>query len=129
MWTQSPKEFVDLPDWPALRSAASTFFFMADPHMDEGLYRDAFQLTPGECEAIRNLTPKREAYIVQPELGVSKKIILEVEPEQYVVSTSTPHEADARRRNTEQFGFEQGLEMTIRELGLAPTPERQKEAV
>lgn len=129
MWTQSPKEFLDLADWPALRSAASTFFFMADPHMDEDLYRTAFQLTQGECEAIKNLTPKREAYIVQPDLGVSKKIILEVEPEQYVISTSTPHEVDIRQRNIKQYGFEKGIEVTMQELGLVAGVEHLEEAV
>ena len=75
LWTQSPKEFIDLPDWAALRSAASTFFFMADPQLDRDLYQAAFGLTPGECEAIKNLIPKREAYIVQPDYGISKKVI------------------------------------------------------
>lgn len=118
LWSQSPKEFLDLPDWSALRSAASGFFFMADPHMDQSLYQQTFGLTPGECEAIRNLVPKREAYIIQPELGVSKKVILEVEHEQYVLSTSSPHEAELRRRNIEHYGFVEGVQRTMRDLGL-----------
>ncbi len=129
IWSQSPKEYLDLPDWPALRSAASTFFFMADPHLDQELYQAAFQLTPGECDAIRNLTPKREAYIIQPEIGVSKKIILEVEPEQYVVSTSTAHEADCFRRNNDLYGFEQAVGLTMEELGFKPRGLTAREAV
>lgn len=117
LWTQSPQEFFDVPDWPALRSAASTFFFMADPHMDQALYQKTFPLTAGECEAIRGLVPKREAYIVQPELGVSKKVILEVEPEQYVISTSNPVEADMRRKNREVYGIEEGYRRTAIQLG------------
>jgi type IV secretion system protein VirB4 len=118
LWTQSPQEFYNVPDWPALRSAASTFFFMADPHMDQGLYQKTFPLTAGECEAIRGLVPKREAYIVQPELGISKKVILDVEPEQYVISTSNPVEAEMRRLNRQTYGIEEGYRQTAIQLGL-----------
>jgi type IV secretion system protein VirB4 len=120
-WSQSPREFAKLESWPALRSAASTFFFMADPNMDERQYREAFLLTRGECDAIRNLTPKREAYIVQRDIGVSKRVILEVEPEQYVISTSQGREASIRRENFERYGFEVGLIKTMEALGLKPT--------
>jgi len=118
LWTQSPQEFYDIPDWPALRSAASTFFFMSDPHMDQELYQKTFPLTAGECDAIRNLVPKREAYIVQPELGVSKKVILEVDGYQHIISTSNPREAQIRRRNVEELGVEAGYRKTAEELGL-----------
>jgi type IV secretion system protein VirB4 len=118
LWTQSPQEFFDIPDWPALRSAASTFFFMADPHMDQDLYQKTFPLTAGECDAIRNLIPKREAYIVQPELGVSKKVVLEVDGYQHIISTSNPREAQIRRRNVEELGVEAGYRKTAEELGL-----------
>lgn len=118
LWTQSPKEFLDLPDWPALRSAATTFFFMADPYMDEELYQTCFHISDGECDAIRQLIPKHEAYIIQPELGVSKKVILEVEPEQYVISTSVAREVEIRTKNIQSHGFEKGVAETIRELRL-----------
>ncbi|MBL0319166.1 MAG: hypothetical protein IPP74_07745 [Alphaproteobacteria bacterium] len=113
LWTQSPKEFLDVPDWPALRSAATTFFFMADPQLDPGLYQETFHISEGECEAIKSLIPKREAYIVQREIGISKKIILEVEPEQYVVSTSTPYEVMMRQKNIHEWGVEEGIKRTV----------------
>ena len=118
LWSQSPQEFKELKGWPAVRSAASTFFFMADPQMDVALYKETFQLTDGECEAIRSLQPKREAFIVQRDLGIAKKVILEVEPQQYVVSTSKPSDAVIRRRNIDDYGFEEGIRRTITELGL-----------
>jgi type IV secretion system protein VirB4 len=118
-WSQSPREYGKLESWPALRSAASTFIFLADPSMDEALYRQVFLLTPGECEAIRRLTPKREAYIIQRDIGVSKKVILQVEPEQYVIATSQPREATIRRENFERYGFKGGLQRTIEALGLS----------
>jgi hypothetical protein len=60
---------------------------------------------------------------------VSKKIILEVEPEQYVVSTSTAHEADCFRRNNDLYGFEQAVELSLEELGFKPRGLTTREAV
>ena len=116
LWTQNPKELNDLKVWPALRSAASTFFFMADPNMDEGLYRETFKLTPGECDAIRNLIPKKEAYIIQRDIDISKKVILEVEPEQYVVSTSHPREASIFRDHIKNHNFEDAIDLSITDI-------------
>ena len=118
LWSQYAKEYKELKDWGALRSAASTFFFMADPTLDEKLYKDTFDLTSGECEAIRSLRPKREAYIIQREIGVSKKLIVDVEPEQHVVVTSQPGEAVLREKMIEKFGFEKGLGETVKILNL-----------
>ena len=61
LWSQYAAEYRKIKDWGALKSAASTLFFMADPTLDEKLYRETFDLTTGECEAIRNLRPKGEA--------------------------------------------------------------------
>ena len=121
LWSQSPQEFADLANWPALRSAASTFFFMADPAMDIALYKETFHLTDGECAAIRGLIPKRQAYIIQRDLGVSKGVMLDVEAEQYILSTSKPAEWGLRDRNIQQWGFEVGVEKTVEMLGLTPS--------
>jgi type IV secretion system protein VirB4 len=129
LWTQGADEFAKIADWPVLRSAASTFFFMADPAMDRALYKSVFDVTDGECDEIKGLVPQREAFIVQREAGVSKKIILEVEPEQYVISTSKPTEAEARRRNINLYGFKAGIEKTIEELRLNETDKRYEVAV
>ena len=42
LWTQSPEELLRSDNWAAVRSAASTFIFMADPKMDDELYRETF---------------------------------------------------------------------------------------
>ena len=118
LWTQSPKEFQTLEHWPALRAAASTFFFLSDPQMDANLYQNTFALTDGECDTIRSLKPKREAFIIQREIGIAKKVILQVEPEQYVISTSKPADAVVRARNFQRLGFELGLKQTVRDLRL-----------
>ncbi len=121
LWSQSPQEFAGLAHWPALRSAASTFVFMADPAMEESLYQETFRLTDGECAAIRGLIPKKQAYIIQRDLGVSKCVTLEVEAEQYILSTSKPSEWGLRDRNIHELGFEAGMAKTVAMLGLTPS--------
>lgn len=126
MWTQSVSELMAIDGWAALRSAASTFIFFSDPEMDEALYRNAFPfLTAGECEAIRNLIPQKQAYILQPEIGVSKVIVIDVEPAQRVVNTSHPREAALRDSLIKKHGFEEGLRLAMIELEpvLARSPE------
>lgn len=117
LWTQSVEELMSIKGWSALRSAASTFMFFSDPEMEEGLYRSAFPfLTAGECKAIRELIPQKEAYIIQPELGISKVIVIDVEPAQRVVNTSHPREAALRDGLIKLHGFEEGLRLAVEQL-------------
>lgn len=109
LWSQSPREYRDTKDWPAIRSAATTFIFMADGQMVPEDYKETFGLTPGQIETISQLIPRREALIVQPEQGISKKVILQTEPEQYVINTSSPNEVALRQRLISEFGLEKGL--------------------
>ncbi|EOX4363538.1 VirB4 family type IV secretion system protein [Vibrio cholerae] len=93
-WTQSPKHYSSLDEWSTLRSAATTFIFMADPEMETAEYKHAFPfLGDNEIDVIMNLKPKQQAFIKQMDVGISKVINLFVEPEQYVIATSRPHEA------------------------------------
>jgi type IV secretion system protein VirB4 len=126
MWTQSVEELTKVEGWSAVRGAATTFFFFSDPTMDEALYRTCFPfLTAGECKTIRDLIPQKEAYIIQPELGISKVVIINVEPAQRVVNTSHPREAARRNALIKQHGFDEGLRLAIEELTpvLARDPE------
>lgn len=118
LWSQAAKEFVKIEDWDVFRAQVTTFIFTADPALDTAQYRKIFDLTEGECEAIKKLRPKREAYIIQRDLGISKSFIIDVEPEQYVVNTSKPSERVLREKLIKQFGFEQGLQETIKALNL-----------
>jgi type IV secretion system protein VirB4 len=116
--SQFPHEFEKVPEWPALRASATTFWFTANQAMDAEQYRRIFDLTEGECDAIKKLRPKREAYIIQRELGISKTVIMEVEPEQYVVNTSKPSERVLRDNLIRTHGFEKGVAETIKALNL-----------
>lgn len=119
-WTQSPKHYSSLPEWSTLRSAATTFIFMADPEMEPGEYKEAFPfLGDNEIDTIMNLKPKQQAFIKQMDVGVSKVINLFVEPEQYVVATSRPHEsAIANEILTTEKDVDIAIEKIIKRLKL-----------
>ena len=116
MWTQSGIELGNIDNWEALRSAASTFIFTADPELNKDAYQSIFNLKEGEMETIRGLIPKKEFYLIQRDLNVSKKCILSVEPEQYVLSTSKPAEQGLYFDNVERYGFDIGIRKTVAAL-------------
>lgn len=111
LWSQSAREYANTPDWDAIRSAASTFIFMADATMTDDVYRDAFKLTEGDLNVIRSLEPRKEAFIVQPEIGVRKRVILRVSPLQYAINTSHPAEAAIREQLIAQHGPHRGIQL------------------
>ena len=116
MWTQSGIELGNVENWEAFRSAASTFIFTADPELNMDAYRSIFNLKEGEMETIKGLIPKKEFYLIQRDLNVSKKCVLSVEPEQYVLSTSRPAEQSVYFDNVERFGFDVGVRKTMETL-------------
>ena len=116
MWTQSGVELGNIENWEALRSAASTFIFTADPELNRDAYRSIFNMKEGEMETIRGMIPKREFYLIQRDLNVSKKCVLSVEPEQYVLSTSSPAEQTLYFDNVERYGFDAGVRKTMEAL-------------
>lgn len=67
-------------------------------------------------ETIRGMIPKREFYLIQRDLNVSKKCILSVEPEQYALSTSSPAEQTLYFENVERYGFNTGVAKTVAAL-------------
>lgn len=118
LWTQSPGDYLAIDGWDAIRTAASTFIFLADGQMDEDLYKRAFRLSDGMCAAIRRLVPRREAFIVQPEIGIAKTVILEAEPEQRIINTSHPRDVALRDRLIAEHGFEEGLKRAVAVLAM-----------
>lgn len=118
LWSQGANEFMQIPDWNVIRDATSTFIFTATPKLDENLYKTAFNITDGECKAIKSLIPQKEIYIIQPDLKISKKVQLNVDPTQYALLTSKPNEVDMRNKFIEKHGFEKGMRYTIKQLNV-----------
>jgi type IV secretion system protein VirB4 len=130
LWTQSPEELALTHNWSAVLSAASTFWFMANPSMDEKVYRTTFPfLTAGQLSAIRDLIPQKQAYIIQRDIGVSKVVLLETEIEQYVINTSHPREAALRDSLFKEYGFETGLERAVEAIRSIKGVDGQAEAL
>ena len=127
LWTQSPEELKKLEYWDAVRSAASTFIFMADPGLSESLYRETFKITPGEIEAIRSLRPRQEAYIIQRDINVSKKIILNNDALMNATATSHPDEVIIRDQLVEEHGFERGIRLAAEGIHKINDPLRDSE--
>ena len=116
LWTQSPEELQKVENWEAMRTAFTTLIFFSDSAMNKQLYKSVFDLTDGECEAISKLIPQREAYIIQREIGVSKKVIIHTEPEQNVLNTSHPLEVRARNQLIKEHGFDEGMRLAVDEI-------------
>lgn len=122
-WTQSPKHYSTLAEWGTLRSAATTFIFLSDPEMNEAEYIEAFPfLTSDECKKIKNLIPKKQAYIKQMDVGIAKIVNLHVEAEQYVISTSNPYESSiANRIYAQEENIDVAIDLILEELKMEKT--------
>lgn len=116
LWTQAVEELKELPKWGAVRSAVATYIFLPNPDMNQDHYIEAFGLTSGECEAIRNCKPKGEAYIIQRDIGVSKVVRLNNDAFVHGVTTSAASEAARRETLINDLGVEGGLKEFAEEI-------------
>lgn len=100
MWlmTQQPHELLAIDNWPAIRTAASTFLFTAAPELDAAVYKAAFGLTPEDIRTIERLTPKAELYLVQPDTGVRKVLRLDPDNDTLQWASSTARVVAERER-------------------------------
>jgi type IV secretion system protein TrbE len=89
--------------------SCATKIFLANPDMDQDLYRRQFHLNDNEVELISTLVPKRQFLIKTPELA--KIANLEVDPKSYWLYTNDPFDNRKRKEAFETYGFERGLEV------------------
>jgi type IV secretion/conjugal transfer VirB4 family ATPase len=84
-----------------------TKMFLANPDMDQELYRRQFHLNDTEMNLISALIPKQQFLLKTPELA--KIANLHVDRRSYWLYTNDPY--DNRRRNEafDAYGFEKGL--------------------
>ncbi len=74
-----------------------TKLFLANPGMDQNVYRSVFHLTETEAQLVANLTPKRQLLLKRPD--VTKVLNLEVSPEEhllYATSASSPENPESQ---------------------------------
>jgi type IV secretion system protein VirB4 len=95
--------------------SCATKIFLANPDMDQDLYRRQFHLNNTEIEWISSLLPKRQFLIKTPELA--KVANLNVDRRSYWLYTNDPYDNRKRKEAFDAFGFEKGLDV----LAGAPT--------
>lgn len=121
LWSQNPQEYAKCEGWDALRTAASALLFMPDSEMDKEAYKSTFNLSDGECERIAKLTPKKQFYLVQRDLGISTVVDLNVDAAQFVINASQAHEREIRDRAFKQYpnDIPKALIEAAKEMGVA----------
>ena len=87
----------------------ATKIFLANPDMDQELYRNQFHLNEKEIDLISTLVPKRQFLIKNHD--IAKVANLEVDPKSYWLYTNDPFDNKKRAEAFEKHGFERGLEI------------------
>jgi type IV secretion system protein VirB4 len=89
--------------------SCATKIFLANPDMDQDLYRRQFHLNDAEVEWIATLIPKRQFLIKNPDLA--KVANLHVDRRSYWLYTNDPYDNQKRKEAFKIHGFEKGLDV------------------
>ncbi len=88
--------------------SCATKIFLANPDMDQDLYRQQFHLNDTELAWISTLLPKRQFLIKTPALA--KVANLDVDRRSYWLYTNDPYDNQKRNEAFARYGFEKGLD-------------------
>jgi len=89
--------------------SCATKIFLANPDMDQELYRRQFHLNDSEVALIATLLPKQQFLIKTPELA--KVANLHVDRRSYWLYTNDPYDNRKRKEAFDAYGFEKGLDV------------------
>jgi len=89
--------------------SCATKIFLANPGMDQDLYRRQFHLNDAEVEWISTLIPKRQFLIKTPDLA--KVANLHVDRRSYWLYSNDPYDIQKRKEAFDAHGFEKGLDV------------------
>jgi type IV secretion/conjugal transfer VirB4 family ATPase len=89
--------------------SCATKIFLANPDMDQDLYRRQFHLNDTEVRWIASLVPKRQFLVKTPELA--KVVNLNVDPRSYWIYTNDPYDNRKRQQAFDAHGFQKGLDI------------------
>lgn len=89
--------------------SCATKIFLANPDMDQELYRRQFHLNDTEIALIATLLPKQQFLIKTPELA--KVANLNVDRRSYWLYTNDPYDNRKRKEAFDAYGFEKGLDV------------------
>ena len=87
--------------------SCATKMFLANPDMDQDLYRRQFHLNDTEIKLIASLIPKQQFLLKTPELA--KVANLNVDRRSYWLYTNDPYDNRKRKEAFDAHGFEKGL--------------------
>ncbi len=107
--TQSLDELKRSEILDVIVESCATKIFLANPNMDQDLYRRQFHLNDTEVEWIASLLPKRQFLIKTPELA--KVANLNVDRRSYWLYTNDPYDNQKRKDAFDAHGFEKGLDV------------------
>ena len=93
--------------------SCATKMFLANPDMDQDLYRRQFHLNETEVQLISSLIPKQQFLLKTPELA--KVANLHVDRRSYWLYTNDPYDNRKRQDAFDRYGFEKGLEVLAME--------------
>jgi type IV secretion/conjugal transfer VirB4 family ATPase len=93
--------------------SCATKMFLANPDMDQDLYRGQFHLNDTEANLISSLIPKQQFLLKTPELA--KVANLHVDRRSYWLYTNDPYDNCKRQEAFDRYGFEKGLEVLAME--------------
>jgi type IV secretion/conjugal transfer VirB4 family ATPase len=110
--TQSSDDLLRSEMLSVVVESCATKMFLANPDIDQKLYREVFHLNETESGLISQLVPKRQILVKRPDM--SKVVNLRVGLKDYWLYTSNPFDRERRREAFERYGFEQGLEILAR---------------
>ena len=89
--------------------SCATKIFLANPDMDQELYRQQFHLNDAEIRLIASLLPKQQFLIKTPELA--KVANLHVDRRSYWLYTNDPYDNRKRQEAFDAYGFDKGLDV------------------
>ncbi len=110
--TQSIDELRKSDILDVIIETCATKMFLANPDMDQELYRNHFHLNETEIGLIAGLVPKRQFLIKNHE--IAKVANLEVDAKSYWLYTNDPFDNRKRAEAFAKHGFEKGLEVLAR---------------
>ncbi len=89
--------------------SCATTIFLANPGMDQAVYRDIFHLNETESALVAELVPKKQALIKRPDMA--RVVNLNVDDTSYWLYTNNPFDNQRKREAIKKHGLKKGLEI------------------
>jgi type IV secretion/conjugal transfer VirB4 family ATPase len=106
--TQSVDDLVKSELLEVLVESCGTKIFLANPSLNEELYREVLKLPQAQVELIKALRPKGQLLLSKP--THTKVLNLDVDPRSYWLYTNDPKDNTRRDEAIARLGFERGLD-------------------